>query len=249
MNPAEFQNLAAAEERMWWFRGMREICRRIAGAHLAAGIRDVLDAGCGTGANAEWMARTFHWRVWGLDSAREGLRLARCRSGLQGCAQGDIRALPFPKERFDLITCLDVFVHLDDGEDLLAMRELARCLRPGGRLLLRAAAFEWLRSRHSQFVGEKQRFTLARLKAAAAEAGLEPQWATYANSLLLPAAFIKFRLVEPLARAPVESGVALGPGWLETMLGSVLRLEAWWIGRGGRFPAGQSAILVARKPC
>lgn len=248
MNPAEFFNLAAAEERMWWFRGMREIFRRMAAKQLGDGIRDVLDAGCGTGANAEWMARNFGWRVWGLDFAQEGLRLARRRGGVQGVVRGDIQALPFPNESFDLITCLDVFVHLDDGHDRQAMRELARCLRPGGRLVVRAAAFRWLRSRHSQFVGEKQRFTLRQLSEAASQAGLEVQFATYANSLLLPAAWLKFRVVEPLQQAPAESGVRVGPTWLERLLLVPLRLEAAWIGRGGRFPAGQSAILVARKP-
>lgn len=248
MNPAEFTNLAAAEERMWWFRGMREIFLRIALRHLPADIADVLDAGCGTGAHAEWMARTFQWRVRGLDFAEEGLRLARHRSGLQGLARGDIRALPFPDASFDLITCLDVFVHLDDGQDRQAMRELARCLRPGGQLVLRAAAFRWLRSRHSQFVGERQRFTLRKLSEAASQAGLHVQFATYANCLLLPVAFLKFRVLEPLLQAPAESGVRAGPAWLERLLLLPLRLEAAWIRRGGRLPAGQSAILVARKP-
>lgn len=248
MNPAEFQNLAQAEERMWWFRGMREIFRRMASKQLGDGIRDVLDAGCGTGANAEWMARTFGWRVRGLDFSQEGLRLARRRSGVQGLVRGDIRALPLRDACFDLITCLDVFAHLEDEEDRAAMRELARCLRPGGFLVLRAAAFRWLRSRHSQFVGEKQRFTLARLRESAAAAGMEVTYSTYANSLLLPVALMKFRVVEPLLRAPAASGVKMGPPWLERLLLLPLRLEAAWIGRGRIFPAGQSAILVARKP-
>lgn len=247
MNPAEFQHLAAAEERMWWFRGMREIFRRIAVRHLPGGVRDVLDAGCGTGTNAEWMARTFGWRVTCLDSAEEGLRYARGRAGLAGLVRGDILALPFRSGTFDLVTCFDVFVHLETGEEPLALREMGRCLRAGGWLLLRAAAFGWLRSRHSEFVREKQRFTLPQLIEAAERAGFEPRYSTYANSLLLPAALVKFRVVEPLLRAPATSGVRLGPAWLEQALGAALELEARWIGRGGRFPVGQSAIVLARK--
>ncbi len=248
MNPAEFQHLAAAEERMWWFRGMREIFRRIALRHLPPDITNVLDAGCGTGANAEWMARAFGWRMTGLDFADEGLRHARGRSGLAALIRGDIRALPFRDGSFDLITCFDVFVHLEPGEERATLRELARCLRPGGWLLLRAAAFGWLRSRHSEFVGEKQRFTLPQLVQAAEQAGLEPRYSTYANCLLLPVALAKFRIVEPLMQAPVRSGVRPGPAWLERGLGAVLQLEARWIARGGRFPIGQSVILLARKP-
>lgn len=248
MNPAEFQHLAAAEERMWWFRGMREIFRSIATRHLPPDVANVLDAGCGTGANAEWMARTFGWRVQCLDYAEEGLRHARARQGMAGFVRGDIRALPFRDGSFDLITCFDVFVHLEPGEERCALTELSRCLRGGGWLFLRAAAFDWLRSRHSAFVGEKQRFTLPQLTEAAQGAGLEPRYSTYANSLLLPVALAKFRIVEPFMRAPVASGVRPGPAWLECGLGAVLQLEARWIARGGRFPIGQSVILLARKP-
>lgn len=248
MNPAEFQHLAAAEERMWWFRGMREIFRRVADRHLPRGIEDVLDAGCGTGANAEWMARAFGWRVTGLDFAEEGLQFARARHGLAALIRGDIRALPIRDGSFDLITCFDVFVHLEPGEERGALAELARCLRAGGWLFLRAAAFQWLRSRHSEFVGEKQRFTLPQLAQAAEHAGLEPRYSTYANSLLLPVALAKFRIVEPLVRAPASSGVRPGPAWLERGLHAALRAEARWIGSGGRFPAGQSAVVLARKP-
>jgi len=248
MNPAEFQNLLAAEERMWWFRGMREIFRRLAEEHFGKGIRDVLDAGCGTGANAEWMARSFGWRVACLDYAREGLLHARGRQRLAAFARGDIRALPFRAASFDLVTCFDVIAHLAPGEEAEAFREFARCLRPGGWLFVRASAFRWLRSRHSEFVQERQRVTLGRLKRAASQAGLATYRATYANSLLLPVALLKFRLIEPLLRAPARSGVALGPRWLEAPLGAVLGLEARWIGAGGRFPLGQSAILLARKP-
>lgn len=248
MNPAEFLNLAAAEERMWWFRGMREIFRRIAVRHLPADISHVLDAGCGTGANARWMAREFGWRVLCLDFAAEGLQLARARHGLTRLVRGDVRALPFRGPGLDLITIFDVLAHLDPGEEALALHEVARCLRPGGWLFLRASAFGWLRSRHSEFVNEKQRFTLSGLIEAVRGAGLEPTYSSYANSLLLPVAVAKFRLVEPLLRAPAASGVHLGPAWLEAALHGVLRAEASWLGSGGRFPVGQSAIVLARKP-
>ncbi len=247
MNPAEFQHLAAAEERMWWFRGMREIFRRIAVRHLPSGVTDVLDAGCGTGANAAWMARTFGWRVTCLDFAEEGLSYARRRGILTELVRGDVRALPFREASFDLITIFDVLAHLDPGQEREALREAARCLRTGGWLFLRASAFRWLRSRHSEFVRERQRFTLPRLIEAGERAGLETRHSTYANSLLLPAALAKFRIVEPLVRAPAASGVRLGPAWLEQALGGALELEARWIGRGRRLPVGQSAILLAQK--
>lgn len=247
MNPAEFQNLIAAEERMWWFRGMREIFRRIVRRDMAGGMADVLDAGCGTGANAAWMAHEFGWRVSCLDFAPEGLALARRRSGPRNFIRGDIRSLPFRGSSFDLITCFDVIAHLAPGEERLAFAEFARCLRPGGWLFVRASAFEWLRSRHSEFVRERQRVTLGRLRRGLQEAGFEVRRATYANSLLLPVAIVKFRLWEPLVQAPAASGVRLGPPWMERLLLALLEAEAWWIGLGGSFPLGQSALVLAQR--
>ena len=46
----------------------------------------------------------------------------------------DITAIPFDDGRFDLIICSHVLEHVPD--DLLAMREMARCLGPGGRAIV-----------------------------------------------------------------------------------------------------------------
>ena len=81
----------------------------------------------------------------------------------------------------------------------------------------------------------------------AAEAGFEVRRATYANSLLLPVAIVKFRLWEPLVQAPAASGVRLGPPWMERLLLALLEAEAWWIGLGGSFPLGQSALVLAQR--
>jgi hypothetical protein len=120
-------------------------------------------------------------------------------------------------------------------------------LKPGGLLLIRAAALDLLRSRHSEFAQERQRFTRARLVAAVERAGVRVERVTYLNSLLLPAALLKFRIWEPLTNAPARSGVQPAAKWLDSLLYLPLRIEAAWIGQGGAFPAGQSLVLVGRK--
>jgi SAM-dependent methyltransferase len=47
---------------------------------------------------------------------------------------GDIRELQLPDGRFDLVLATDIIEHVDD--DLAALRELRRVLKPGGYLLL-----------------------------------------------------------------------------------------------------------------
>jgi SAM-dependent methyltransferase len=48
--------------------------------------------------------------------------------------QGDVTALPFDDESFDLILCLHVLEHVLD--DRAAMRELFRVLEPGGKAVI-----------------------------------------------------------------------------------------------------------------
>src|SRR5438876_3343661 len=48
----------------------------------------------------------------------------------------DGRALPFPDESFDRAYSISVVEHIPDGGDERALQELARAVRPGGRILL-----------------------------------------------------------------------------------------------------------------
>ncbi len=54
-------------------------------------------------------------------------------------------------------------------------------------------------------------------------------------------------LWEPLARAPLASGIGRGPGWLHSLRTIPPALEAELIGAGMNFPAGQSVLLVGEK--
>ena len=127
------------------------------------------------------------------------------------------------------------------------MRELARVLAPRGIAAIRVSALDLLRSRHSEFARERQRFTRARLMALTRRHGLRVRSCTYANALLSPVAFAKFRLIEPFLKRPPESGVQPLAPWLNRLLYASLYCESWWIGAGRRFPFGQSLILLAEK--
>jgi ubiquinone/menaquinone biosynthesis C-methylase UbiE len=246
MNPAEFDNIARAERDFWWYRGMRTILfRMLEGFPLGPGA-SVLEAGCGTGYMSKVLGGRYDWRMTPLDVGREGLEYAR-GYGLSGLTQGDVTALPFKNAAFDGLVSMDVVVHLQRGAESSALAEFARVLRPGGLLALRVSALDSLRSRHSEFVQERQRFTRPRLTLAVEAAGFEVERVTYVNSLLLPVSWFKFRVWEPVTRAPAASGVAASPAWLDRLLYLALSAEAGWVGRGGGFPLGQSLVLIAKR--
>src|SRR5579885_75306 len=126
------------EGRHWWYRGMGEVA-----LGLLAGVKLprpalVLDAGCGPGGTSARFKPLG--RVVGLDLATEALTLAR-RHSLDGLVRSSVTALPFADGTFDLVLSFDVIYHLWVGDDRLAVKELARVLKPGGYLLIRVPAF------------------------------------------------------------------------------------------------------------
>jgi SAM-dependent methyltransferase len=247
MNPGEFSNIARAEESFWWYRGMRQIMLRLLDPLFhERRVSRVLEAGCGTGHFAQVVARRYRTEVVGVDLAQEGLARGRAL-GVTELAQADLASLPFSAGSFDLALCMDVLVHFPRGQEGTAIAELARVLRPGGWLALRVSALDVLRSRHSAFAHERQRFTRGRLIEVLEGGGFHVRRCTYANALLLPAAAFKFRVWEPLTKARPESGVRPVAGWLDRLLYTPLAAEARWIGAGGGFPLGQSLIAIAEK--
>ena len=101
-------------------------------------FRSLLDLGTGTGRMLEKFGRDIE-RGLGLDLSLDMLLLARDRlerAGLKNCSvrQGDIYDLPIGNDSFDVVILHQVLHFLDDGAR--AIREAARVLRPGGRLLI-----------------------------------------------------------------------------------------------------------------
>lgn len=247
MNPAEFANIAKCEREFWWYRGMRKILLGMLEPHLKhRKIRRALEAGCGTGYFSRLLQRDHGWPLVPLDISPDGLRYAS-EMGVQGPVQADISELPFADGAFDLVISVDVLAHLPRGQEQHTAKELVRVLEPGGLLVIRTSALDVLRSRHSQFAYERQRFTRRRLMDTLTAAGIQVRRCTYVNTLLLPVALAKFRLWEPLLRKPAASGVEPVSGWLDRLLYAVLSGEAAWLGAGRNFPLGQSLILIGEK--
>jgi ubiquinone/menaquinone biosynthesis C-methylase UbiE len=247
MNPAEFANIAAAEQDFWWYRGMRRILFRLLDPIVKnRTIRTVLEAGCGTGYNAAALSQRYGWDVCPLDLDMAGLRYGRSM-GVASLTRGDITQLPFRSNSFDAVASLDVVVHLPRGEEGRALEELSRVLMPGGLMILRVSALDILRSRHSEFTSERQRFTAERLIRAVTEQDIKVLRCTYANTLLFPIALAKFRLYEPLTRQPARSGVQAAGGVLNRLLSFPLAAESELLAVGVNMPIGQSIILIGEK--
>ena len=99
-------------------------------APLAENAR-VLEVGCGTGLILKEVAPLAEYAV-GLDISAGMLEYARARQ--LNVIQSSATAIPFPDNYFDLIYSFKVLAHVPDIS--LALMEMTRVLKPGGRLAL-----------------------------------------------------------------------------------------------------------------
>jgi SAM-dependent methyltransferase len=92
-----------------------------------------LDAGCGTGRYAAYLATRGH-SVIGVDSSPDMLDRARVRVPEGEFLLGDLHELPVPDDAADVIVSGLALAHVPDLKPV--MREFARVLRPGGHLVI-----------------------------------------------------------------------------------------------------------------
>lgn len=97
----------------------------------------VLDVGCGDGV-LTCAATSRGALATGVDPDPAMLNAARARAERAGAnadfMDGRIEQLPFNDASFDVVAAITVLCFVDDAS--AAVREMARVLRPGGRLVL-----------------------------------------------------------------------------------------------------------------
>ena len=242
MEPAEYDLMDAAEERMWWYRALHaRVLYALAARPGPPGA--VLDAGCGTGGLLRRLA-VLGRPLAGLDVNPAAAARAAAKSGALAAA-GDANRLPFADASFAALVSCDVLCHRA-VEPARALAEFRRVLMPGGTLVLNLPAYQWLHSAHDVRVHNDRRFTAAGARALLRQAGFAGIEARYWNALLLPLMVVQRKVLR--AGEAAASDVAPFPAWLDAALHAVTAAERFLARLGLRYPAGGSILLVATRP-
>lgn len=100
--------------------------------------RDVLDLGCGDGATALYMSELFPaFSIKGIDVSGESIVVAQRRAVLNAhFSQYDGNKIPYSENSFDIVFIAGVLHHVKEEKQFALLAEIARVLKPGGRLYL-----------------------------------------------------------------------------------------------------------------
>ena len=240
MDRVEYEHMARAEDRMWWYRAAHARVIGLLDALLPDRRGPLLDAGCGTGGLLARLAQAGRANLSGLDLEPAALLHARRKTGAT-LVCGSVAALPYSTHAFAAITSIDVLYHRAVDEQA-ALAEVRRCLRPGGLLVLNLPAYAWLASSHDRAVHGARRYTRGGARSLLAAAGFTVLRATYWNTLLFPLMVARRKLL------PDDGGsdVMEYPALVEHLFGAATGLEHGLIRAGLNLPFGGSVLLVAR---
>ncbi len=250
MEYEEYKIMYEAEDTHWWYRGLRGVISTLLGLGKARRkTARILDAGCGTGGTLHALAERGFANLGGFDLSPVAVEFCR-RRGLSNVRLGSITDIPYESDTFDLVISCDVVTDAGTDNEMQALREMHRVLRPGGRLFLNLPAYGFLRSEHDRATAVARRVTGYEIEEKLRQAGFRVKRTTYWNMFLFPVVVL-VRLLrrekEEDLSSPARSDIVLPPAPVNLLLSACVGLEHLLL-RVVNLPFGSSVAVVAVKP-
>jgi len=240
MDRIVYDRMAAHDSTHWWYRARRDILADYLTREgkLPADAR-ILEIGCGTGHNLPMLAAFGTVDAIEIDPAARAIASARLGRPVGAAPLPQLTDVP--RGSYDLIAVLDVVEHIED--DVAALKAMADCLAPGGKILVTVPAHQWLWSAHDVVNHHHRRYSKSTLAAAIAKAGLSHNGLRYFNSLLFPLAAAA-RIVGRL-RGKDDSDDSPPPPLLNAIFERIFRAERHLVGRVPMTPGVSIVTLVS----
>ncbi len=237
--------IQALENHHFWFVARRRLVTCLLDPIIAASATrpiSLLDVGCGTGSLALALS-SAGLTVLAADLNIPGLeRIARERRGRLLAILANAEQIPAIDSTFDAAIALDVLEHADDRR---VLGEIARVLKPGGRVVLTVPAFRFLWSSRDEDAGHHRRYSRADVRQLLRQASLDLVEMRFYQCLLLPVV-VATRWWGRRSRASQRVEEQPSP-WVNRLC---LAINDFEVAVGGviPWPWGSSLAVVARKP-
>ncbi|MBL0141887.1 MAG: class I SAM-dependent methyltransferase [Betaproteobacteria bacterium] len=242
MDSATYAVESQVEQTHWWFVGRRRLFRAHIEALRLPADAAVLDVGTSTGTNLRLLKEMGFTRYRGLDPSPDAIRWC-AEKGLGVVDQGTVAAIPFPDATFDLVIATDIIEHVDD--DVGALAELRRVLKPGGTLLLTVPAFPSLWGLQDEVAHHKRRYRAGPLLERVTRAGLACRESYHFNFLLFVPIWLARQVIRLLG-IRLESENQVNTPALNGILKAIFAADVA-LARVLRPPFGVSILALAER--
>lgn len=242
MDEAAYARMGEQEDVHWWFSARRENIAKLIDRNCRADrTADILEAGCGSGGNLEFLASFGALDAFEYDENARDLAIQKSGLPIEFGALPD--EVPFEQKNYDIVALLDVLEHIEN--DVPSLKALGQKLTEDGRILITVPAMPWLWSKHDVVHHHFRRYTKRSLRAAVEAAGLEVEKIGYYNFLLFPLAVVK-RFADKLTGSE-SADDDIPARWMNSLFYQIFRLERFWISRIP-MPWGLSVFAVVSQP-
>jgi len=248
MNKNAYSEMSFNQNNHWWYRGRRVILQYLVSQFASGSTRSVLEIGCGTGGNIEFLSS--FGELTAIDF--EELAIETCRRNhvidsdkIQFIhMNAEDMDLHFSDKTFDLICMFDVLEHLDDDGETL--RKLKKLMSTTSKIIATVPAYQWLWSSHDEYLHHKRRYTRSQLDALAIECGYSVVGSGYFNTFLFPIAVIN-RIFSRFKGKKTDAMVQVPNSLLNFLLFHIFKFEKRFIS-SIRFRFGLSVWVVLENP-
>lgn len=243
MKKIEYTRMAEREQVYWWHVGRFRIIETYLSLAMSKDIKKakILNIGCGTGGTISTLEK--FGRVDNVDVSGDAIIFMK-KHGYNVKKVSGI-TLPYKTCSYDIVAAFDVLEHIDN--DIEALMEWKRVLKPGGKVVLTVPAYQWLWSEHDTSLHHYRRHTRKGIIKRAITVDLEPIKVSYAITFSLPLV-VGFRAINKILgrKTDSETSYVNVPGVINKLFTTILYLESY-VHRFVRLPFGTSVVAILEK--
>ena len=159
MESAILDDLAFYEEKHFWMKTRRFFIRRTFDKYIN-NTDKIIEIGAGTGNISRCLMENGYKDISVGEVHLNGLEYAKCY-GIKNRYQFDLMKTPF-LEHFDTVGMFDVLEHIDNDD--LAVKNIYKMLKHGGKAIVTVPAHKWLWSKQDTIAYHRQRYEVNQLK-------------------------------------------------------------------------------------
>lgn len=206
----------------WWFQARNLIIKQIILNNFKNKKNlNILDMGCGSGANLKMLSK--FGKVSAIEPDEEIRKYAEKENPNCKILQGFLpNNNPFKNEKFDLIVSLDVLEHIEN--DVSALTELKNMLNANGKIIISVPAFQCLFDEGDVSAKHFRRYNKKTLKNLIKNSGFSQYKLYFFNSFLfLPVVFAK--IYGKITKKIIETNETSSKGIINKILFFIMSAE------------------------